>query len=189
MCVCVCMLFLRVMTGCLREGLHHSQSVKPHLWDAQSWSLLFLLCSIIPTCLLWIHLLLPLSCMWSFLLSLCTGLLFSPILVTDDTISVFCFTEQSRYPKQQPQLAIAARMLIFPVPAWCSVTDADAVLPPRLLWLNAFHHLRASLSWAGMQCVLLTSSAGTRTSWLLESLSHVLHHCLQSLFPHADRGR
>lgn len=67
-----------VLTGCLCEGVHHSQSVKPDLWDAESRSLLFLLYSIIPTCLLWIHLLIPLCCIWSFLLSLCTGLLSFP---------------------------------------------------------------------------------------------------------------
>lgn len=52
-----------------------------------------------------------------------------------------------------------------------------------------FDHLRASLSSAGMQCLPLILSAGTRTSWLLEILSHVLHRCLQSLFPLADTGR
>lgn len=67
----------------------------------------------------------------------------------------------------------------------------EAVAPSFafFLWLDAFHYLRDRLSWAGMQCLPLISSAGTRTSWLLGSLSHVLHRCLQSLFPHADTGR
>lgn len=58
-----------------------------------------------------------------------------------------------------------------------------------LLLLDASPHLRVSPSCAGMHCLLLTWSAGTRTSWLQESLSHVLRRYLQSLFPLAGRCR
>lgn len=75
---------------------------------------------------------------------------------------------------------MSARTILFAMLALCL---------SLILWLGAIHHLRVSLSCAGMQCLLLTLNAGTRTSWLLESLSPVLRPCLQSLFPHADRGR
>lgn len=169
-------------SGCLCEGVHHSQSVKPDLWDAESWSVLFLLYSIIPTCLLWIHLFMPLSSMWSFLLSLCTGLLLFPhwshfgnwrVVISKAVISArYCY--KNIYLSHICLMLLSLMLVLYCCP---------------YLWLGAVHHLRASLSCAGMQCLLLTSSAGTRTSWLLESLSHVLHRCLQSLFPHADTGR
>ena len=89
----------------LCEGVHHSQSVKPDLWDAESWSLLFLcLYCIIPTGLLWICLLMPLGCTWSFLLSLCAGLLVFP---------------------ECPHECLS-------LSAWCSVTDPCTAPPPHL---------------------------------------------------------
>lgn len=112
--VCVCISFL-----C--EGVHHSQSVKPDLWDAETRSHLFFLYSIIPTRLLWIHLLMPLNSMWSFLLSLCPGLFPSLVFPLNISISarpVFC--------------------LSF-LPAWCFCHSCRCCAASlSSLWLNAF---------------------------------------------------
>lgn len=110
----------------LCEGVHHSQSVKPDLWDAESWSVLFLcLYCIIPTGILWVGLLMPLGCTWSFLLSLCTGLLIFPERCGEGGVP--------RWHHLSVLLEIATRMFIFICLMFCHwCWSCTAPLPPHL---------------------------------------------------------
>lgn len=76
------------VSGC--QGLHHSQSVEPYLWDAENWPLLFFLYAVIPNRLLSNQLFVPLGCTWPFLVSLCTGLLWLILVSATTTSVVYC---------------------------------------------------------------------------------------------------
>lgn len=47
---CSLLVYKCAFNVCLCEGVYHSQSIKPDIWDAEGHPLIFLLYSIIPTC-------------------------------------------------------------------------------------------------------------------------------------------
>lgn len=141
LCSCSDSFCVYVMLLCLCKGVHHSQSVKSDLWDAASRSLLFLLLyASIPTCLLWIHLLMPHNCTWSFLLSLCTGLFICshPLNCCDLR---FC-------PSLILSQGLACSLSYLPD---ASVNDAVALLLPfSFAWTL---YITAEPTWAEQECI------------------------------------